>query len=305
MRTSKPFWGVIAFVCTSAVVAAGQSLRTRNIPQTQQQMHARVMELYGFHPSKLNPPEIQKKSGEMDIFWNEIKASPEITLPLLRAELRDPSSPSFFSFDGSQLLLSLSKTKPDEALVAASVPRVDLPDVQSTSYFYLVHNLACDGIDVTAAALHTLDRPGFSVPVPQHAMVLDQRVTLMYLLLSMDEKLWTRAAEDRFRHEKDEKNKQALLNALYYAQTDDSDRFIAQIASDPSQSPALRKEAQDFEKSSNDLAKSWLPVLGSVNDLRALRRQRLRAVSDEAIGDVEWITRKITQKRAKAAAKAG
>jgi hypothetical protein len=279
--------------------ATTQTLRERHIPQTQSEMHARVLSLYDFHPSKVSDAERKTKSAEMDVFWNEMKATPETTLPLLRTELRDPSTPNFFLTDGTQLLLSLSKTRPDEELVASVLPAVDLADTQSSSYFYEVHSLACDGIYVTAAALHILDDPKFYVAVPQHAMGLDQRMALMYVLLSMKEELWVKPAEDRFASEKDSDAKLALVTALSYAQTDEADAELKRIAADSSQPDALGRQAQNLLDEAQKTAKSLLPIKGTIAEIREKRRLRLRAVSDEAIDDVQWMTRKIVQLRAK------
>jgi hypothetical protein len=282
-----------------ALGAAGQSLLERHIPQSQSEMHTRVIALYNFHPSKVSDDERKAKSKEMDIFWDEMKAKPEITLPLLRAELLDESDPAFFVTDGAELLSSLSQTIADKQLIGSVLPRVDLNDTQSGSYFYMVHTLACDGIDVTKAALHVLDEPRFKVSVPQHAMTLDLTMSLMYLLLSMKEDLWVKAAVDRFSTESSLDAKVALVSALFYAQTDESDAALTRIAADTNQPEAVRDEAKTLLAEARKTAKSVLPIRGTVLEIRAQRRKRLQAVSDEAIDDVQWMTRKIAQLRAK------
>ncbi len=195
----------------------GQTLKTRSIPQTQQEMHERVQALYSFHPSQLNNAELKKKSDEMDRFWGDVKGNTDVTLPLLRVELRNAQKGSFFLTDGSELLLDLSKTSEDKQLASDALARTDLRDTQSGTYFFTVHNLACDGINTTAAALHILDDPAFRVSVPQHAMVLDQRMALMYLLLSMKDDIWVKPAEERFTNEKNANAKLAIVFAFSYA----------------------------------------------------------------------------------------
>ncbi len=290
---------VLAIASAPAAVAIAQSLRERNIPHTQSEMHVRVISLYDFHPSQVSDADRKAKSREMDIFWGEMKATPDVTLPLLRTELLDLSDPSFFFTDGTELLLSLSKTKADKELAASVLPRVNLADTQSGAYFFAVHSLACDGVDVTAAALHILDEPTFRVPVPQHAMVLDLRMSLMYILLSMKEDVWVKSAEVRFSSEKNPDAKLALVLALSYAQTDEGDAELGRIAVDSSQPEAVRKKAQELLDEARKTAKSWLPIKGTIAEIREQRRQRLRAVSDESVDDVQWMTRKIVQLRAK------
>ena len=291
---------VLALLVSASIgETVGQGLRQRDIPQTQRDMHARVFAVYDFHPSKVSDADRQAKSKQMDDFWNVLKATPQTTLPLLRGELRDSSNPAFFFFDGSELLLSLSKSREDEELVATALPRVDLADVHSRSYFYTTHDLACDGVDVTAAALHTLDRSDFSVIVPEHAMTLDRRTALMYLLLSMKEDLWVKPAEERFTREVDHEAKLALVDVFSYAQTDEADAELVRIAADGSQPQEVRDEAKRLLEEARKTASSWFPVMGTVAGIREQRRQRLRAVSDEAMDDVQEMTRKIVELRAK------
>ncbi len=262
-------------------------------------MHERVLALYDFHPPQVSDAERRAKSAEMDIFWNEMKATPDATLPLLRNELGNLSDPSFFFTDGTELLLSMSKTSADKELAASVLPRVNLADTQGGAYFYMVHSLACDGVDVTAAALHILDDPKFSVPVPQHAMTLDQRMALMYILLSMKEEVWVKAAEERFAVEGDTDAKLALLFAFSYAQTDEADAELKRVSADTTQPEVIQKKAQELLGEAQKTGKSLLPIKGTVAEIREKRRLRLRAVSDEAIDDVQWMTRKIAQLRAK------
>ncbi|WP_263366104.1 hypothetical protein [Edaphobacter bradus] len=305
MRTTKLMyiWAKCLGVAgTFAAVHMGvnaQQLKTRSVPLTQAEMHARVEALYDFHPSKLTDAERSKKSAEMDHFWGEAKGDTARTLPLLRVELRDAPQGSFFLTDGSELLLSLSKTSEDKQLAADALARTDLRDTQSRTYFFTVHDLACDGVNTTAAALHILDNPTFRVSVPQHAMTLDQRMALMYILLSMKDDSWVKPAAERFAVEKNVDGKIALVNAFFYEQTDSADAELRKIASDNSQPDAVRKKAQEFLNDAHKAASNWIPVMGTVAGIREQRRQRLRAVSDEAVDDVETMTGKIVQLRAK------
>lgn len=291
--------GVVGAFAAVHMGIAAQQLKIRNIPLTQAEMHARVVALYDFHPSALTNAGRTEKSAEMDSFWGDIKGNTDKTLPLLRVELRDATQGSFFLTDGSELLLSLSKTPDDKQLAADAFARTDLRDTQSSMYFSTVHNLACDGVNTTAAALHILDDPTFKVAVPQHAMALDERMALMYILLSMKDDVWVKQAEERFSNEKDESAKLALVAAFSYGQTDEADAELKRIAVDSSQPEAIRKKAQELLDEAHKTAKSWMPIKGTIAEIREQRRQRLRAVSDEAIDDVQWMTRKIVQLRAK------
>ncbi len=284
-------------LAVSVIVLFARSLCSAQSPQTQQQMHTRVQALYDFHPAQLTDARRDKKSAEMDVFWKDVKARPDAMLPLLRVELRDAPAGSFFLTDGSELLISLSKTPADEQLAADALARTDLRDTQPGSYFYAVHGLACDGADATKAALHILDDPKFRVSVPQHAMLLDQSSALMFTLLCMKDDAWAKAAAERFATEKDTNAKLALVSVLSYDQTNGADAVLKEIAADSSQPENVRKAAQGSLDQAQQAVKILLPVKGTIAEIRV--RQRLRAVSDEAIDDVQEMTRKIAQLRAK------
>ncbi len=304
MRTCKSLYSwarYLAFVGTitaASTASVAQQAKVRGIPQTQAEMHAEVVALYDFHPSRLNDAERSKKSAEMDYFWNEMKADISKSLPLLRAELRGTPKGSFFLTDGSELLLSLSRAAEDKQLAADALAMTDLRDTQSKTYFMTIHDLALDGTNVTAAALHILDDPRFLVSVPQHAMALDQATALMYVLLSMKDEAWVKPAEERFAAEKNVGAKLALVSAFAYAQTEEADGELKRIAADASQPDSVRKSAQELLNDERRPFKG-MQIKGTVSEIREQRRQRLRSVSDEALYDVQWMTKRIAQLRIK------
>jgi hypothetical protein len=262
---------------------------------TQVQMHARIVALYNFHPAKLTDAQRQAKSAEMDAFWTAVKTDPAHLLPMLRTELRDTSDPAFFMTDGSGLLLELSKAAPDKDLALAAMSRSDLADVDNGHYYYEIHDLSVEGFDTTAAALHILDDPTFTVPVPAHAMMLDQSMSLVYLLLPVDADKWMPAAQRRFETEKNETAQKSLLMLFFYLQTSDGDRLIAAAANDSARPEAIRKDAKRYIDDENNAIKEKAEVKGTESTIRADRKKRLRAVSDEAIDDVNDMTLRLAQ----------
>jgi len=274
---------------------------TAQTGDTQQQMHTRVMALYNFSPHKISDAERQKKSDEMDAFWNDVKSSPSTKLPLLRVELKTPGEPAFFYQDGSELLLSLSHDKADGQLAADAMAKADLADVTPSAYFYGVHALSMQGIDTTAASLHILDDPQFVVPVPQHAMTLNKPDCLMFLLLPVDSSKWMAGARSRFADSKDEATRSALLTLFFYSQTQDGDTALRSAATDATLSADLRKEASGYLQNEREALtlKTGLTETNE-NNLRAERTSRLGAVSDEAMDDVQQMTARLIQLRANA-----
>ena len=215
---------------------------------TQAQMHAPVVALYSFSPHTLTDAGRATKSTEMDKFWSDVKADQTHTLSLLRAELQPASNPPFFMVDGSELLTSLSQLPADMQIAADAHALSDLADVQPTAYFHWVHAASMQGVDTTRPALHILDNPKFSVPVPQHAMTLDQTMRPVYLLLPVDLAKWMDAAIARFGAEKNEAAQQALLTLFFYAQTKDGDAALEAAAHNPKVSEAVHNAASHHQQ---------------------------------------------------------
>jgi hypothetical protein len=264
---------------------------------SQQAMHQRIIALYDFHPHTVTSVVREQKSNEMDAFWNEVKQHPQTDLPLLRAELANPQAPAFFRMDGAQLLLSLSSSPADQALAVAAMSTADLGDVTPSAYFYSLHELSMKGIDTTAAALHILDDPTFAVSVPQHAMLLRPSDCLLFLLLPVDPSKWLTAVSQRISLAKTAESAQALVTLVFYAQTVDSDRALDSILNNASVPDSARKQAASWKQAASEAYRHKVDVPGDEAQVREARRQRLRAISDEAMDDVQEMTVRLVQLR--------
>jgi len=130
-------------------------------------IHQQIQQTYNFQPHNLSSAEITQKSGLLDQFWTKAKSEPNVYIPALREELADFQNPTFFLYDGSMLLLSLSNTPADRKVALAAIARSDLRDVQAKDYFFQVHRMATLNEDTTAAAFHILEQPDFKVFIPQ------------------------------------------------------------------------------------------------------------------------------------------
>jgi hypothetical protein len=166
-------------------------------------------------------------------------------------------------------------------------------------YFMLVHNMAAQGEDTTAAAFHILEEPKFQVFIPQHVLTLAQDYSLVYMLIPTDERFWVGPAIERLRNEKDETAQRSLLLLLWYAQRSDCDRAIGEFSSDTSKANSSRSYADELahRKDKVGLTDRAAALLSSEQSLREARRQRMKAVSDEALDDLDSYTVKIIAKR--------
>jgi hypothetical protein len=159
--------------------------------------------------------------------------------------------------------------------------------------------MAAQGEDTTAAAFHILVEPKFQVFIPMHSLTLAQNYSLIYMLLPTSQDFWIKPAVERLHDEKDETAQKSLLLLLWYAQTSDSDKAIADFSADASKPSASKAYATELvhRKDSADMMVRATALLASEESLRKARRERMRAVSDEALYDLDAYTVKIIAKR--------
>lgn len=281
------FYFTIAALGTSYLVAAADLVS----------LHNRVLATYNFSPHTLSKDEIASKSKALDAFWTEVKANPS-ALPELRKELARPDASAFFSYDGAKLLLSLSKSRDDEALALVAISRSDLRDLQSTDYFLTVHAMAVDGLDTTAAAFKILSEDQFQAYIAQHALKLDQEMCLLYLLLPTNESFYLNAAERRLSTEQDVVAQKSLLTLLANTVTKQGDAAIVRFAADPTRSQEARAYAHTIIDATHKMATA--PLIGmslkSYDALKTDQRQLFGRVSDEALSDWYYLRIKLRHK---------
>ena len=262
-------------------------------------IHEEIQRTYNFQPHTLSDAEITQKSSVLDQFWTRAKSQPNVYVPALRLELTDFHNPPFFLFDGSMLLLSLSDTPADRKVTLAAIARSDLRDVQADAYFFQVHRMATLNEDTTAAAFHILEQPDFKVVIPQHALTLGQNYVLVYMLLPGNQEFWLQPAIERLRTERDETAQRSLILLLWYAQTNAADQAIATFAADATRPAGARDYAKQIMQARDKIgAKQKLAALALTDaSLRQKRRERMKAVSDEALIDLDDYTMMLAAKR--------
>jgi hypothetical protein len=274
-------------------------LMTSNAAGQSASIHQQIQQTYSFQPHLLTKQQIDQESVVLDQFWTKAKAEQSQYVPALRQELGDFKNPPFFLYDGSTLLLSLSDTPADRQIALAAMAHCDLRDVQAKDYFLQVHRMATLNEDTTAAALHVLEQPKFTVFIPQHALTLGQNYVLIYLLLPTGQDYWLQPAMDRLKIERDETSQESLLLLLWYAQTDAADQALSAFAGDASKPSPPRTYAQELVRRKDKIGLTQrTQALGSSEaSLREKRRNRLKSVSDEALIDLDDYTLMLIAKR--------
>jgi hypothetical protein len=262
-------------------------------------LHSQIQQVYNFKPHTLDEAQLNEKSAQLDQFWQAAKQTPAAYAAALRKELSDFSNPPFFLFDGSRLLLSLSEQPLDRPIILAAVAHCDPRDVQPINYLWLVHAMAIQNQDTTAAAFHILENPKFAVFVPQHALTLGQDFSLIYMLFPASSELWLGKTIDRLRHETDETAQKSLLLVLWYAQTPESDKAITNFSQNGKNLQATRTYANELLRKSTQLT-TLLPLptdQTSEQTLRQTRQERMKSISDESLLDFDRSTARIIARR--------
>lgn len=177
--------------------------------------------------------------------------------------------------------------------------RCDLRDVQAKDYFLQVHRMASLNDNTTAAAFYVLEQPNFKVFIPQHVLTLGQDYVLIYLLLPTDMDYWLQPAIDRLKNEHDQTAQKSLLLLLWYAQTDAADQAMTAFAGDASNLSASRTYARELVHRKEKIGSKERTQASDSTEasLRQKRRERLRAVSDEALIDLDDYTMSLIAKR--------
>lgn len=280
---------LIALVCALTFAGDPSLAQSTDSPT----FHDKVSTLYSFQPHKLNRAEISAKSDELDRFWEYVKTNAARAVPLLRHELENPQNPSFFFYDGAQLLLSLSKERADLELALRSLPNVDLQDIQSTDYLRTVHFLARNGLDTRLAALRILDDPDFTAIIPQHALTLGQDYCLIYMLYAQAGVPFETELVARLSTEQKAKSQRSLLLALWYQVTPSSRATLTAFGERPDVSPEVKAYARELLSRKSGFSLS----LSSADALRAERSKVMqRPISDEALIEFDSLTLKLLAK---------
>ncbi len=208
-----------------------------------QSLKLEIDSTYNFKPSKLSKSEQQTKFPAMDKLFNKIKDDTAQYLPQLRNELIASGHNPYFYYDGCALLLSLSNKFTDKSLIAKTIVKADLEDLNSESYTRMLNQLANEGVDVTAAALRILNDDRFSFFIPQHAFTFDQGYALTYMLLPQNNISYVNDLIAIFRGSSPTAQK-SIIMTLWFVYSCKGDALINATIDDKS----LTKEVRSFAK---------------------------------------------------------
>jgi hypothetical protein len=257
-----------------------------------QLLHADIQRIYNFEPHKLSSAEREAKSKLVDEFWAKVSREKSKYLPALRMELNDTTNSPFFLYDGSHLLLSLTKTKNDYALALSAMSQVSLADIDLGDYVQTMNSFAGKGLNTTSAALKIIPIDSYRAYLPAHALTLDKGLSLRFMLLPIKSEWYLNRVIEALATVRDDQTVNQILDFLFYTCTCQGDAVIARYATDKNQPKVVRKQAA--------LLVEWNKVKRHDNpakyvSLRNKRQTALSRVSEEALSELDEVSKELKE----------
>ncbi len=278
----------LVLVCVNMVLAGDLTL--------QKDFHDEIVKIYSFQPHTLSQKEMEAKSGELDRFWDKVNGDKDRYLPLLRAELQAPANPSFFYYDGSGLLSTLSNDISNQMIILQAIPKADLVDIQPANYLQTIHKLAVNELDTSDAALRILDYPDFEAFIPMHSLTLGQGYSLTYMLIPTKEEFYLQKLIKRLSEEKNVTSQKSIMQMLWYTVTREGDQAIQQFSEDKSKPDESRKWAKELLAFKSKMDPASPVTAGSYSSLKQKRKETMNRISDEALSEFDSITKEMRVK---------
>jgi hypothetical protein len=270
-----------------------------------------IVETYAFDPAEMSYQEQAQRAPGLSELWQRCHDSPQLYFGELRKLLQQGGRTEMLYCDGGMLFLSGVLQPADRELGLKSIEKCSLAPIQYTPYFYAMHDQAVQGVDTLALQFKMLTKPEYRVFVVPHAMSLGQDFSFIYPLLVQEESRYVPRLIDRLGSEKDPVAQNTLLLALYFAATQEAESALQSAASSDNAPSAMKERAEklisnieQMREMSAEKIWEWMEKNGeavspgaSEDELRSARRQRMRAISDEALMAMERYTLLIYQAR--------
>ncbi|HVQ38609.1 MAG TPA: hypothetical protein VMS31_13820 [Pyrinomonadaceae bacterium] len=151
-----------------------------------------IKHTYNFKPANFNDAQRRAKSAELDQFWNQVRESAPVLVPCLRKALRDDTSPSFFSFDGSMLLVDIDPSDASKALQVREFIDADLDGTDLEFWVKTMARRGVEGFDTSGAGAKWLSYPNAKYTLSMHGgYPIGPFLGAVFIFGSMEEDLAT------------------------------------------------------------------------------------------------------------------
>lgn len=254
--------------------------------------------IYNFHPHELSQAQQQEKFPALDKLFEMVKSDTTKYLPLLRQELKSNDHFPYFYYDCSHLLMIMSKSRSDKELAAEAFSKCNIKDLDPKIYVILLKSLATDSINITKGAMKILEDSTFHFYLIEHGgFDFMQGYCLMYCLLPLDPNLYVDTLTKYFQQTKSITAQKSIITTLWFSYSCSGDKFLQSL----SETNTLSKEVSDYTK--RLLANTKIPKEAEEyfkatkeEDLSAIKKSALKRFSDEAIEELDFVTKTIRKK---------
>lgn len=272
---------------------------------------ADIRSTYDFEPSAMSFADQARRAPALSQLWDRFDKNPQSYREALRIELRAEGARELLYCDGGMLLLAKSREADDQALGLASIRKCSLAQIQHTPYFYTLHRLATLGVDTFELQRRMLTRADYSAFIVQHALTLGQDYAFLYPFLVQEESAYVPRLLSLLAGETDATAQRSVVRALWYAATPEAVAAVTAAATDARLSESARKEAKGLMEGLGTI-RGWgesdrtlrrlrdavkVSAATTESELRTKRRARMRAISDEALYDLDAYTALIHRSR--------
>lgn len=176
---------------------------------------------YNFKPSKLTSEQIDAKSNELDVVWNQVKANRTLVSCLVEAT-KIRKNDKFFRFNASNLLISLADTEDGRKFLLEAYGEVDLADINLRYWIPYIVTYGIQGLDTSAAGDNWLRFPDPKYYLPQHGtLAVNKSAGALIIYGSMEEKFATPALA-RIANDKLHPGRELAVDLLMQQVTSDS-----------------------------------------------------------------------------------
>jgi hypothetical protein len=247
---------------------------------------------YNFHPHKLSRAEQEKIFPSLDTFFFKVKSDTAKYLPLLRQELISNDHYPYFYYDGSHLLMMESKSNSDHKICADAFAKTNIKDLSPKEYVSLLSYLSSHDINVTKAAVKILEDSTFSFFIPQHVFNFMQGYCLTYCLLPLSPNLYMDTLISIFKQTKDIQVQKSIITTIWFSNSCAGDEFLRSRNANNSLSIEVSDYAKRLlgnTKTSGEEKKYY--KARNQEDLVEIRKSGLSRFSDEAIDDLDFVTK--------------
>ena len=270
-----------------------------------------IVQTYDLDPSTMSFGEQARVAPKLSELWDRFDKEPEPYREAMRTLLRKEGQREMLYCDGGMLLLEKATQASDKELGLQSLRKCSLSEIQHTPYFYTMHALAMAGTDTLELQFKMLTRPKYQVYIAPHALTLGQDYSFLYPLLVQDETRYTAPLIERIKIEKDPTAFNTLMLALFYSALPEAEATIHSMAQAQTIPAGAREQAKMIEDLIDEARRTdsvkvremksevGIASNSTEKDLREARRKRMRAISDEALSDLDIYTLLIYQARAK------